>query len=161
MAKGIFIAENMQSTKLASLLRSGQQETSIENGMVVTLGDLIDLERDLYATEPVTANTDDIYLVDGVELQADEQLTKGLDDFENPAGKPFRLRKAVAYDRFSISTSVLDGTPEKGKFVETPASGNKLVVVDTPTADASFVAEIVDVYVFGSRGIEMARLLVK
>ena len=71
------------------------------------------------------------------------------------------IAEGVAYDRFSVSTSVLDGTPEKGKFVETPASGNKLVVVDTPTAEASFVAEIVDIYVFGTRGIEMARLLVK
>jgi len=34
-------------------------------------------------------------------------------------------------------------------------------VVDTPTEGASFVAEIIDVYVFGTRGIEMARLLVK
>ncbi len=161
MAKGIFIAENMQSTKLASLLRSGQQEPNIENGMVVTLGDLIDPERDLYATAPVAANTDDVYLVDGVELQADEQLTKGLDDFENLAEKPFRLRKGVAYDRFSVSTSVLDGTPVEGKFVETPATGNKLKVVDTPTEGASFVAEIQNIYVFGTRGIEMARLLVK
>lgn len=161
MAKGIFIAESMQSTKLISLLRSGQQDTNIENGMVVTLGDLIGNQRDLYETRPVSTKTDDIYFVDGVELIADEQLTKGLDDYENIAGIPFRLRKAVAYDRFSISASVIDGTPEKGKFVETPASGNKLVVVDTPTEGASFVAKIEDVYNFGTRMIKMVRLVVQ
>lgn len=32
MAKGIFIAENMASTKVGSLLRSAQQSTAIENG---------------------------------------------------------------------------------------------------------------------------------
>jgi len=39
--KGVFIAENMMSTKVGSLLRSAQQATAIENGSVVKLGALV------------------------------------------------------------------------------------------------------------------------
>ena len=107
MAKGIFIAENMASTKVGSLLRSAQQSTAIENGSVVKLGALVTGEADLYQAEPITAVTDTAYFVDGVELMTDEQLTKGLDDFENPANKPFRVRKPMVGDRFSISESMI------------------------------------------------------
>lgn len=161
MAKAIFIAENMASTKLGSLLRSAKQDTPIENGCIVTLGDLVAGESDLYEAGAVTANTDDVYLVDGVELDSDEQLTKGLDDFENPANKPFRVRKALAGDRFSISASAITGTPVVGEFVEVPATGNNLAAVQTPTAGASLVCEVVALWTFGTRAIPMVRLVVK
>ena len=115
--KGIFIAENMASTTVGSLLRSGQSATELENGAVVTLGDLVVGENELYEIGAVAAITDDVYLVDGVELQADEQLTKGLHDFVNPANKPVRLRKASRGDRFSISEASITGTVKVGEVV--------------------------------------------
>jgi hypothetical protein len=161
MTKGIFIAENMASTKLGSLLRSAQQATAIENGSIVTLGNLVNGEMDLYESAAVSANTDTIYFVDGVELLASEETTKGLDDFENPADKPFRVRKPMVGDVFSISESMISAigsTVVEGNLVETPASGNKLQEVTTATAGVSFVAKIVKRWTFGSRAIPMVRL---
>lgn len=159
--KGIFIAENMASTTVGSLLRSGQSTTELENGAVVTLGDLVVGENELYETGAVAAITDDVYLVDGVELQADEQLTKGLHDFVNPANKPVRLRKASRGDRFSISEASITGTVKVGEVVEVPATGTKLVAKATATADADLVCTVVAKWVFGTLAVPMVRLEVK
>ena len=160
--KGVFIAENMASTKLGSLLRSAVQDTAIENGKVVVLGDLVNGELDLYEAGAVKTNEDVIYFVDGVELVADEQLTKGLDDFENVGDKPFRVRRPAVGDRFSLSedmiTFVGGNEVTVGNVVETPASGNKLVEKEEATADASFAAKILERWVFGARAIPMVRL---
>ena len=161
MAKGIFIAENMASTKVGSLLRSAKQDTPIQNGSIVVLSDLVEGEDDLYVAKEVAANTDVVYLVDGVELIADEQLTKGLDDFENPADKSFRVRKPLVGDRFSISESMITALGEEvveGNIVETPASGNRLVEAEVATEGASLVCKIVKRWTFGARAIPMVRL---
>lgn len=158
--KGIFIAEDMASTKLGTLLRSATQGTEIENGSVVVLDKLVEGENDLLVAEKVAANTDKIYFVDGVEVIASEEITYGLDDFENLPNVPFRARRPHPEDRFSISKSMITGTPKKGEFVETPATGNKLKAVVTATEGASFVAKVVDEWTFGRRAIEMVRLQV-
>lgn len=158
MAKGIFIAENMTSTKVGSLLRSAKQATEIENGSVVTLTGLETGEIDLYTSDPISAKTDDVYLVDGVEVMYDEQVTYGLDDFVNPADKAFRVRKPAVGDRFSISEATISGTVVENEFVETPATGNKLDAVDTATTDASLVCKVVKKWTFGTKAIPMVRL---
>ena len=163
MAKGIFIAENMASTKVGSLLRSAQQATAIENGSIVKLGDLVTGEADLYNAEAIAAITDTAYFVDGVELIADEQLTKGLDDYENPANKPFRVRKPMVGDRFSISESMITALADTvvvGNIAEI-AAGNKLAEVAEATgatATATVVCKIVARWTFGTRAIPMVRL---
>jgi hypothetical protein len=164
-SKGIFIAENMASTKVGSLLRSAQQSTAIENGSLVKLGALVTGEADLYQAGAIAAVTDTAYFVDGVELIADEQLTKGLDDYENPANKPFRVRKPMVGDRFSISEDAITALAANGKVVvgncvETPAAGTNLAEV-TPAnvnASSSFVATIIARWTFGTRAIPMVRL---
>lgn len=161
--KGVFIAENMASTKVGSLLRSATQATAIENGAIVTLGDLATGEIDLYKSGAVAAITDTIYLVDGVEVVYDETTVKGLDDYENVANKAFRVRKPAVGDRFSISASMITAladAPVKGNLVET-AAGNKLAEVAKATgltATVSFGARIVETWTFGSRAIPMVRL---
>lgn len=163
--KGVFIAENMMSTKVGSLLRSAQQATAIENGSVVKLGALVTGEADLYQAGAIAAVTDTAYFVDGVELIADEQLTKGLDDYENPANKPFRVRKPMVGDRFSISESMITALANDKVVVdniaEIPATGNKLVEVAKATgatATATLVCKIVARWTFGTRAIPMVRL---
>lgn len=158
MAYGIFIAENMASTKVGSLLRSVKQSTDIENGAVVKLGALVSGEADLYEAEAVAAVTDRIAIVDGVELDADESTIKGLDDFINEKEKPFRVRIPMVGDRFSVSASAITGATTIGQFVEVPATGNKLKASATQTATASFVTEVKRQYKFGSRGIDMVSL---
>jgi len=83
--KGIFIAENMVSTDVGAYLRSGIQNTAIENGSIVKLNGLAEGKEEVYKTAVIaTVATDQVYFVDGVELEYDEQLTRGLHDFENP-----------------------------------------------------------------------------
>lgn len=164
MAKGIFIAENMASTKVGSLLRSATQSTAIENGSIVKLGALVTGETDLYQAGAITAVTDTAYFVDGVELIADEQLTKGLDDYENPANKPFRVRKPMVGDRFSVSESMITALANNKVVVDNIAeiaAGNKLVEVAIgtgATATATLVCKIVARWTFGTRAIPMVRL---
>ncbi len=164
MAKGIFIAENMASTKVGSLLRSATQATAIENGALVKLGALVTGEADLYQAGAIAAVTDTAYFVDGVELIADEQLTKGLDDYENPANKPFRVRKPMVGDRFSVSESMITALANDRVVVDNIAEiavGNKLVEVAAATgatATATLVCKIVARWTFGTRAIPMVRL---
>ena len=159
MEKGIFIAESMASTKLVSLLRNGVSGTDIENGSIVTLGDLEVGETDLYKIETPAAATDTIYLVDGVELDAEESLALGLDDFVNKADKPVRLRKPTSGDRFSISKSLVTGSPAVGDTLEADAS-NKLAKAEVPTEGATQFKVVAD-WIFSGRAIQMLRLEVK
>jgi hypothetical protein len=166
MAKGVFIAEKMKSTKDITLLSSAVSDSEIENGAIVVLGDLVTGETDLYEAGAVAAVGNEIWFVDGVELTYSEETTKGLDDFVNPAGKPFRVRKPQVGDTFSISASMItpldSGTGlVKGNLVETPATGNKIKEKATSlTSGVSFGGKIVDLWNFGSRAIPMARIKV-
>lgn len=162
----IFIAENMASTKVGSLLRSGISAVDVENGDIQVLGGLApNMGNDLYTTGAVTAITNVIYLVDGVELEYTEELTRGIDDYVNVANKPFRLRKPMVGDRFSISEDAITALAANGKVVvgncvETPAAGTNLAEVTSANVNASssFVATIVARWTFGTRAIPMVRL---
>lgn len=153
MGKGIFIAESMASTDLVSLLRSAVSTKEIENGSVINLGELVDLEKDLYKAAVVTDKAQ-VYLVDGVELMADESARMGLDDFANPADKAYRVRKPLSGDRFSISADVIDGAAVKDDILEANA-GNKLVKGAT---EGSMQFKVVEEWVFGTRLVNMVRL---
>lgn len=156
MGKGIFIAESMASTDLVSLLRSAISKKEMENGSVINLGALVNLEDDLYEAAVVT-DKKEVYLVDGVELQADERQRMGLDDFVNPADKAYRVRKPLSGDRFSVSVDVLDGAVAKDDILEANA-GNKLVKVASAT-DGATSFKVVEEWVFGARLVNMVRLV--
>lgn len=164
MAKGVFIAEDMASQKISTLLRSVKQDTAIENGSIIKLGALVSGEIHEYVSEPIQANTDEIYFVDGVELISSQEITYGLDDFENLAKKSFRARKPFVNDTISISESMITAIGTNvvvGNVVETPATGNKIIEKTTATSGASFVGEIKARWNFGTRAIPMVRILVK
>lgn len=163
--KGIFIAENMASTTVGSLLRSGVAHKDLENGNVVKLGALVTGESDLYTLADIAAVANEVYIVDAVELDADEQLTKGLQDYSIKEGDVIRLRKAQKGDRFSISetsiTALADDKVVIGNVVEIPATGVKLVEKVSATSGASLVCKIVEVWNFSSNAIPMVRLEVQ
>lgn len=164
MAKGIFIAENMASTKVGSLLRSAKQAAAIENGSLVKLDGLVTGEADLHNAKAIAAITEVAYIVDGVEVIYDENTTKGLDDFENPANVAFRVRKPQIGDRFSVSEAMitaLASTVVVDNIAEIPATGNKLKEVAKATgvtATATLACKIVARWTFGTRAIPMVRL---
>lgn len=159
--KGIFIAENMVSTDVGAYLRSGIQSTAIENGSIVKLNGLAEGKEEVYKTAVIaTVATDQVYFVDGVELEYDEQLTRGLHDFENPKDKPFRVRRPVVGDRFSISADMIGSfSSGSSKYVQTNAGGKVKAVTSAPTlANFSFVAKIIAEWNFGTKAIPMVRL---
>ncbi|MFA7203942.1 MAG: hypothetical protein WC188_09595 [Candidatus Caldatribacteriota bacterium] len=154
--KGIFIAENMASTTVGSLLRSAVDTTKVrENGSIVALDGLVAGENNLYKAVDISAATDVIYFVDGVVLDPDEHVTKGLDDYVVPIGKEFRVRKPMVGDIFSISEKHINGL-SKGDVVEMTDSG--LAKKTTGTTNTSFTAKVIDKWVFGARAISMIRL---
>jgi len=164
MANGVFIAEQMASTKLGSKLRSAQQATEIKNGAVVTLGAEIAGKVGVYASAPVAAVSDKVFIVDGVALDPSEERTLGIDDYINPANMAYRVRIPVVDDVFSISANMVTPLAANlvvGNIIETPASGNLWKESVTPTLNVSFVAEIKELWTFGTRAIPMVRVEVK
>lgn len=156
--KGIFIAENMVSTDVGAYLRSGIQDSAIENGSIVNLNGLAEGKEEVYKTIALTADgvkTAPLYFVDGVELEYDEQLTRGLHDFENPKDKPFRVRRPVVGDRFSISADMIGSfSSGSSKYVQTNAGGKVKAVTSAPTlANFSFVAKIIAEWNFGTKAM--------
>lgn len=155
---GIFIAERMASTGLTSLLRSATQSTAIENGSIITLGEKVAGKGlELHKAETVKKPEDTIYLVDGVELENDEQLTRGLEQFINPADKAFRVRKPLTGDTFSISESMVSGAVAGVKNLEA-AVGNKLKEVGASATAGATQFRVVEKWNFGTKQIPMVRL---
>ena len=154
--KGIFIAENMASTTVGSLLRSAVDTTKVrENGSIVALDGLVAGENNLYKAVDISAATDVIYFVDGVVLDPDEHVTKGLDDYVVPIGKEFRVRKPMVGDIFSVSEKCIPGL-KLGEVVEMTSAG--LAKKNGGTSNTSFEAKVIKEWVFGSRTIDMLRL---
>lgn len=158
MANGIFIAENLASTKLSSLLKTGRYvdggavPATIQNGRVVTLGALEAGEREVFVATDVAANTDEAYVVDAPELQYSQEITLGLNDFQNPAGTTLRLRKLAIGDIFAVSANAIDpigADPVVTNFIATPAAGNQWAEVANAAGGQSVICEIIDTYVLG------------
>lgn len=160
----VFIAERMASTTVGSYLRSLQSATAIENGLLVAQGALISGERDVYTATTVSAITDPVYIIDGVVLDPNETPKQGLNDWINPKDKGFRARKPVAGDMFSVSVEAcapLSTTLVVGNYVETSATGGLMTESATISLTTSFVAEIKELWNFGTQALPMVRLEVK
>ena len=158
MANGIFVAENMASTKLSSLLNTaryndGAVNQPIQNGRVVRLVGLEAGEREIYDARDVAANTNPIVVVDEPVLEYDEQITRGLNDYTNVAGKTVRTRRLQVGDSFAVSGRAITPigvAPAVGNFIATPAAGNLWAEVANAAGGQSVICEIVDSYVLGA-----------
>ncbi len=159
MANGIFIAENMASTKLSSLLKSvryvdgGGLDAAIQNGRLVTLGALEANEREVYVATDVAANTDPVYVIDSPEVAYSEETTSGINAFTNAAGRISRARKPAVGDRFAIrgnAITALGAAPVVGNALVTPAAGNMWLEAAVPVGGESIACIIRDSYVLGN-----------
>lgn len=155
----IFIAENMASVKLSSLLRSARfvdangDPATIGNGSVVVLGALEPNEREVHTAAAVSANTDPIVVVDAPELEYREEITRGLDDYINPAGIVVRTRKLVVGDTFAVSEDAITpigAAPVVGGFIATPAAGTLWAEVANANGAQSVICQIKESYVLGN-----------
>lgn len=151
-------AGNIESVKFFD---ASDQPASIENGHVVTLVGLLEGEREIKKGVAPATTSDDIVLIAGVELMADQTVTHGLDEFENPADKPFRAYHLYEGDIFSVSHNALTliGTaPVVGNFVAVQPGSTKLKEYDATSlpADAAFVGKIIATEKWGIRQIPLA-----
>ena len=107
MAKFVRL-DNMAATKVPSLLKSAKYfesdvATAIENGELVTIGELVAGEREIHkATEPVSGDTY-IGLVCTPEVEYDEKGYHDLDTFANGADEVIRVAMLQKGDIFSIA----------------------------------------------------------
>lgn len=160
MAYPIFIAESMESTHDVNLLRAGRYQvagtdTLVSNGGLVMLDGFVTGERDLYKCKAPTAiTTTNLYIIDAPEVVYSQETTKGLDDFQVPAGKNARLRRPKVGDRFAISAQGIEPLTTEaaiavGSFIIPDAGTTKVEEVAAAGGTESFVAEIKDTFVQG------------
>jgi hypothetical protein len=156
----IFVAESMESTHDANLLRAGRYQvtgtdTVVSNGGLVMLDGFVTGQRDLYKCKvPTAITTTNLYIIDAPEVVYSEETTKGLDDFQVPAGQNARLRRPRVGDRFSLSANGItpittEAAIAVGSFVIPTAGATEVVEVAAAGGTESFVAEIKDTFTIG------------
>ena len=158
MPNAIFVAENMASTKLDSLLASGRFQASgvnaaINNGNLVALGAKDATQREVYICTAPAAATTPVYIVDGVEMQYSQETTQGLNNYTNPAGALLRLRRPQVGDHFAISAraiTALGSVPVVGNVVVTQAAATTWNELAAPAGGESVVGTIEESYVLGA-----------
>lgn len=162
MANAIFVAENMASTKLSSLLKTGRyqdgagNDLAINNGCVVTLGGKMANERETYLALAPAAIANAIYVVDTPELIYSQETTSGLNDYTNRAGQLLRLRKLQIGDSFAVSARAITpvgAAPAVGNYLTTPAASvlwAEVAAAGIAANNASVQCLIEDSYVLGA-----------
>lgn len=138
--------------------RFGVATEDLQNGSVVTLGELIDGERELYAASVPAAGTDELWLVTGVELMYKED--KHISEYINEAGHNFRVERLAAGGIYALSVEGLNvANPEtdlvKGASVTAGAEA-MLTVAATPAEGAAVVGKVIDV--FNRAGMKFASI---
>lgn len=132
--------DKMSGTTLAKDLASAKfyesdSEAAIENGNIVTLGALIEGEREVKKATAPAADTAlrDLYLVASPEVVKTKNYY-GLGDFRNEAGDIIRCYRLTSADQFSVTKEALDASADiaVGDIVEAQA-GTKMSVVKSAT----------------------------
>ena len=158
MPNAIFVSENMQSSKLPSLLKTaryqvGGVDAAINNGCVVVLGAKAANQREVYIAGATSDATDVVHIVDTPELIYSQETTSGLNDYTNAAGQLLRVRKPQVGDHFAISAlaiAPLGAAPVVGSSLVTPAAGILWAEIDAPIGTESVQCLIEESYVLGA-----------
>jgi hypothetical protein len=129
---------------------SFQSTADVENGSLLSKGELVAGEREIYAAG--TDNTKPAYLVANPAWSYDDSFAKNQneDQFINPLGKAFRVYELKPNKKFKItdySITAADGTLIVGATVA--VVGGKLTTV--ATAASAFQGKVIaiDTYGFG------------
>ena len=139
----VITREKMASEFDGTLRIAVKINEELQNGSVVVVGDLVDGEREVFATTAPKADTaiDTIAILTSPEVVADERK-KNLSDFVNPVEKPATADILIKRDIFSLTAEGFAGTPAVGNTVELQ-EGYKLNAVSAPTG-ATVVGKIID-----------------
>ena len=154
MAKSILRMDSNFKDFVSVKYHDGTAYAAIENGRVLKLDGLITDEREVFKGVKPTVVTDDIVIVAGVELFADESTRTNarLDAFENPAGVPFRAinPKNSIGKIFSVSddaiTKVSGTASTKGNYVviKTDTTLEEKATAGFTASNYSFIGQIID-----------------
>lgn len=152
MSYAIVRTDNIAGTDVRAQLVSvkymgadGQTPTAIENGNVILLDQLVNLEREIYTAKTVASDSPlgSVVLVATPELMYDERDIP-LDKFINKAGRTARAYHLHKGGIFSVTAEALDGTGAVGKVVELEDDSTKLKVSDSATDGATQVGMIIE-----------------
>lgn len=149
-----------QSTFLnGSVCRSFIATTDVDNGTLVTMGDLADGEREVYeaefdVTKPAFLALDVAWVYDdyNYERRNDEAV------YTNVACKPFRAYQLKPDQRYKVSTDITTDTLKVGDFVISDANGKLKKAASETNANNAFVGKVIavdklsSVFAVGSAG---------
>lgn len=160
MAYGVVHTSNLSGCGCYNFYNA---ETDIENGSLVTKGDLVANERDIYTcAAPATATlaTAPVFLVANPAWSYDTSkvTNQNEDEFINKKGRAFRVYELKPYKRFRVSVGMLTGTVEVGSYVGLANGSFKGAVTKSAPTGSAFVGKIIAVdsigfdYAVGSAG---------
>lgn len=145
----------VETTKLTGDTFSFQFNADIENGGLVTMGELVPDSLEIYnAVLPVTATlkTEPVYLITQPAWTYDDNKTvdKNEENYINPKNKSFKVQKPLPVNRFKVSDTginKIDASTELaiGQFVGLANGTSKLKASATVPDDSAFVGEIIDI----------------
>lgn len=145
----------VETTKLTGDCYSFQCNTDIENGGLVTKGELVTGELEIYtAMLPATATleTEPVYLITQPAWTYDDNKTvdKNEENYINPKNKSFRVQKPLPTNRFKLSDAGIDKIDAntalaKGQFIGLADGTSKPKASVAAPTDSAFVGEIIEV----------------
>lgn len=159
--KGYGVVRLDKTMDLVGHSYSGQYEEELENGSLVSIGDLIEddkfsfgANREVYEILEPKAK-EGVFLVKAPEVMYDEsggRAGKSLTKFINVANKPMRLIQLQRQD--IVSFSKLEGDADEkdlvGKYVTVEDGEFTPVVVDEEPTDNGFYGKIIGVDTIGT-----------
>lgn len=145
----------VETTKLTGDCYSFQFNADIENGGLVTKGDLVSDELEIYnAALPATATlkTEPVYLITQPAWTYDDNKTvdKNEENYINPKNRSFRVQKPLPTNRFKISDTGIEKIDDNtalavGQFVGLAEGTSKPKASAATPTDSAFVGKIIDV----------------
>jgi len=132
---------NMYGSKCFSF----QATTDIENGFLITKGDLISGEKEIYVAK-VPTDTDEVYLVTNPAWSYDDYKAtdQNEENFINKAGISFRGRQLKKDNKFTVYNTGIasDVTIAKDQYITVDGTTHKPKAVDVAPA-TGFLGKIV------------------
>lgn len=161
MAYGVVHTTNLSGCDCYSFMNA---DSDIENGSLVTKGDLVEGERDIYqcaAPATATLGTSPVFLVANPAWNYDDcsVINQNEDNYINKAGKPFRVYELKPNKRYRVSVGMLTGTVAAGSYVGLSNGSFKGAVTTSAPTGSAFVGKIISIdsigfdYAVGSAGI--------
>lgn len=159
MAKNVFISTNMKSTKYAERIFDCVCATAVENGTFGYLNGLATGKSHIYNFVAGTTSglkAGDIVVVDNPAWSEDTSkiTNQRKDNYEIPAGTPFRVRVVAKGDEFGTAiegvTVASQSAMDVNAYVTIDSSTGKLVASATKASTPIMEGQVLRKYVQGN-----------